>query len=131
MVSAGRRIKPEKGREWRACALSRGLVKEDDVRTESCMTQVGRTRRHRRGHPAGVRGAFTGEATGGLGRGGRGGPGARRAWMFLKAMMKNWDGPYEGHEADNISSLALFYEDRSPLSQRAWTLRCRARRDPE
>lgn len=78
-----------------------------------------------------MRGALTGEAAGGLGRGGRGGPGARRACMFLKAMMKNWDGPYEGHEADNISSLALFYEDRSPLSQRAWTLRCRARRDPE
>lgn len=91
----------------------------------------GQDTQHRRGHPAGVRGAFTGEATGGLGRGGRGGPEARRACMFLKAMMKNWDGPYEGHEADNISSLALFYEDRSPLSQRAWTLRCRARRDPE
>lgn len=77
MVSAGRRIKPEKGREWRACALSRGLVKEDDVRTESCMTQAGRTRRHRRGHPAGGEGAEAGRAGRAHGRGDRS-SGARR-----------------------------------------------------
>lgn len=77
MVSAGRRIKPEKGRQWRARALSRGLVKEDDVRTESCMTQVGRTRRHRRGHPAGGEGAEAGRAGRVHGRGDRR-SGARR-----------------------------------------------------